>query len=80
MFEILALALGALAGWLTVRAGRPLWLAAVLGVLSGMAVTALSGELELSAGFLVFDAGQAGIAALLAGVVARTIARPARGE
>jgi hypothetical protein len=73
MYEVIALALGSLIGWLVGRSGMSLWWAALLGALAGMTVTAASGEIEISAAFLLLDAGQAGVAAVLVGLLVRHV-------
>jgi hypothetical protein len=68
MYEIIALLAGVAIG-LALRGVSPrrkaAALAAGLGVVTGIGVTALSGELEISPGFLVLDAGQTAAAALM---------------
>jgi len=76
MYEVIALGLGGLIGFLVGRTGMSLWWAALLGALAGMTVTAASGEIEISAGYLLFDAGQAGVAAVLVGLLARHAPSP----
>lgn len=71
MFEVIALTLGGIAGFTVAGAARSLWLAAVAGAVVGMLVTVVSGELEENVGFLMLDAGQSAIAAVLGATVAR---------
>ena len=74
MYEVLAVALGVGIG-LAFRDLRPAARALVvvipLGIAAGAAVSALSGELEMSMGFLLFDTVQTSIAATLAYALAR---------
>jgi hypothetical protein len=79
VYELVALAIGAGFGmaWrhLGPRAGTPL---VVVGALvTGLAVSSLSGELELSWAFLLFDVGQVLVAAACVAALARVIAGPA---
>ena len=77
MYEVLTIGLGvligAVIGLLSVR-HAPAW-AAALGGLAGAAVTVLTGEIELSVGFLVLDVGQAVIAAVLTCMLVSAVTR-----
>jgi hypothetical protein len=74
MYEALAIALGVGIG-LTFRdmrpAGRAVAVIIPLGIAAGAAVSAISGELEVSVGFLLFDTLQTTAAAMLTYVLAR---------
>jgi len=73
MYEIIAVIADAAASGLVGWARRPLWLAGLLGALAGMTVTVISGEIGLSVGYLVFDAGQAAVAGLLTALLGARI-------
>jgi high-affinity Fe2+/Pb2+ permease len=80
VFEIIAIVAGLAVGLLVRDVPSPrraTALALLLGAAAGVAVTALSGELEISPAFLVFDAGQTALAAVLTLVVARRLRRSA---
>jgi hypothetical protein len=76
VYEMIALLAGAavgvaLCGVPSLR--RSMALAVPLGVAAGTAVTAISGELEISPAFMLLDAGQSAVAAVLTLVGARVI-------
>lgn len=73
MYEVLALVVGSGIGFglRHTPTGRAVAVAAVAAVLVGFAVSRLSGELELSAGFLIFDTGQVFLAAIAVRGLAR---------
>jgi hypothetical protein len=76
VYEIIALLAGAtigvaLRGVPSLR--RSTALAVPLGLAAGTAVTALSGELEISPAFILLDAGQSAVAAVLTLVGARVV-------
>lgn len=78
MYEVLAIGLGLMLGMAVRRAVGPRWRVPVLILLSvaiGSAVSAAAGELEISAGFLVFDCGQVVVAALAAAGVVEWVER-----
>jgi hypothetical protein len=81
MYEVLAIALGVGIG-LAFRAMRPAGRAVAviipIGIAAGAAVSAISGELEVSVGFLLFDTLQASAVAVVTYVVARAWKRRAR--
>jgi len=74
MYEVLVIAVGVALG-VGLREVRPRALAlawiAGLGLVCGTLVTIASGEIEVSPGFLVFDAGQCVAAGVLAYLVAQ---------
>jgi hypothetical protein len=79
MYEIIAVTLGAAVGCLIVSAGWQLWHAALGGASAGALATIVSGEIEVSPAFLLFDASQAAVAAILAGALVRRARRGAAG-
>lgn len=73
MYEVVAIVAGVVVGTvLRHRSARGFLVAAAgfcIGI--GLAVSALSGELELSVAFLIFDVGQSFAAAVLTAVLLR---------
>jgi hypothetical protein len=82
MYELAALAVGVGLGAAWQRLGSGPGLPLVLGgaLVTGLAVSSLSGELALSWGFLVFDIGQVVVAAACGAALARVVARRATGR
>jgi hypothetical protein len=80
VYEVVALLAGVAVGAvLRHRSWRGFLLAAVpLCVGIGFAVSALSGELEVSVGFLIFDVSQSLVAAVLTAVLLRALERRAQ--
>jgi hypothetical protein len=77
MFELIALTVGAMLGVALHRLGPRIGIPLVAGgaLATGFFVSSLSGELEVSWGFLLFDIGQVVAAAAGAAVLLRALER-----
>ena len=77
MYELIAIAGGVVAGvgvaYARSTAVAALW--AVVGVGAALTASVASGEIKLSAGFLLWDLGQVAIAGALSYVLARQLTR-----
>jgi hypothetical protein len=81
MYELIAIGVGIAIGY-AVSGVEPSWrgvaLAVPLAIVGGTTVTAISGELEISAEFILVDIGQAAVAAVLTLALVRTYRLRAR--
>lgn len=75
MYEVVAVLVGVVIGASLAHRSRRVFLLGTvpLCIATGLAVSAASGELELSAGFLIFDVGQTLIAAVLTAVALNAV-------
>lgn len=77
MYELIPLIAGCAAGWLC-RPVRRFWLAAavvvLVGIVAGTLAATISGELDISPAFLLWDIGQGAFAGMAVLVVARRLA------
>jgi hypothetical protein len=77
VYEIVAIAVGVGIGVVAYRLDSRARVAAIVvgGLLTGFAVSLLSGELEISPGFLLFDCGQVMLAAVCAMALVEAVNR-----